>query len=208
MARAFTETEKERIRAALIRAMSESISEKGLKKTSIDHVVKAARISKGAFYLFYDSKEMLVLDAIRSVQDVARTRLLKILEPPRKNPTEIIARFVAGLFDVFEEFPFMKEIAKADVMTDLLRSLPEEAIEKEYESDEHFFESFHRKLLEGKIIRDLDKKVVAGLPRMILALIMNRQMIGVDRFNKLKALLIAGISKELTYKRPRGGAET
>ena len=33
---------------------------------------------------------------------------------------------------------------------------------------------------------------------MILALIMNRPMIGADRFNKLKALLIAGISKELT----------
>jgi len=208
VARAFTETEKKRIREALIRATSESISKRGLKKTSIDHLVKAARISKGAFYLFYDSKEMLVLDAIRSVQEVARARLLKILEPPRKKPSEIMARFVAGLFDVFEEFPLMKEIAKADVMTDLLRSLPEEAIEKEYESDEHFFESFHRKLLEGKIIRDLDKKVVAGLPRMILALIMNRQMIGVDRFNKLKALLIAGISKELTYKRPQGGVET
>jgi AcrR family transcriptional regulator len=202
MARAFTETEKERIRGALIRAMSESISEKGLKKTSIDHVVKAARISKGAFYLFYDSKEMLVLDAIRTVQEVARARLLKILEPPVKNPSEIMAKFVAGLFDVFEEFPFMKEMAQADVMMDLLRSLPEEAIEKEFESDEHFFESFHRKLRERNIIRNVDKKVVAGLPRMILALIMNRQMIGVDRFNKLKAILIAGIAKELTSERP------
>ncbi|MGO9410606.1 MAG: TetR/AcrR family transcriptional regulator [Spirochaetia bacterium] len=198
MARAFTETEKERIGAALIRAVSESISEKGLKKTSIDHLVKAARISKGAFYLFYDSKEMLVLDAIRSVQDVARARLLKILEPPKKNPREVMAKFVAGLFDVFEEFPFMKEMAQADVMMDLLRSLPEEAIENEFESDEHFFESFHKKLLEGKIIHNVDKKVIGGLPRMILALIMNRQMIGGDRFNKLKALLIAGISKELT----------
>ena len=92
----------------------------------------------------------------------------------------------------------MKEMAQADVMMDLLRSLPEEAIENEFESDEHFFESFHKKLLEGKIIHNVDKKVIAGLPRMILALIMNRQMIGVDRFNKLKALLIAGISKELT----------
>ena len=61
----------------------------------------------------------------------------------------------------------MKEIAKADVMTDLLRSSPEEAIEKEYESDEHFFESFQGKLLEGKIIRDFDKKVVAGLPMVL-----------------------------------------
>ena len=207
MARAFTETEKKRIRTALIRAMSESIAEKGLKKTSIECVVKGARISKGAFYLFYESKEMLVLDAIRSVQEVARTRLVKILEPPGKNPTKIMRRFVAGLFDVFEEFPIMKEISKVDVISDLLRSLPEEAIRKEYESDEHFFGWFHKKLLERRIIHNVDKKVVAGLPRMILALIMNRQMIGADRFNKLKALLITGISKELTHKGSRKEAQ-
>ena len=208
MARAFTETEKERIRAALIRAMSESIAEKGLKKTSIDYVVKAARISKGAFYLFYESKEMLVFDAIRSVQEVARMRLLKILATSGKNPTDVMAGFVAGLFDVFEEFPIMKEISKADTMTDLLRSLPEKAIRKEFESDEHFFESFHKKLLQGRTIQDVDEKVVAGLPRMVLALITNKQMIGVDRFNKLKALLIAAISKELTCKGPPRRAQT
>jgi len=198
MPRAFTNIEKERIRAAMIHAMIEEIVEKGVRKTSIDHIVKVARISKGAFYLFYDSKEMLILDAIRSVQDDARAWLLRVIEAPKADPAKIVERFLTSIFKVFEEFPLMKEIAKTDVMSDLLRSLPEEPIEKEYESDEHFFESIYKKLREEKIIHELDKKVVAGLPRMILALVMNKEMIGIDRFDKLRTLLVSGISQELT----------
>jgi AcrR family transcriptional regulator len=198
MPRAFTNIEKERIRAAMIHAMIEEIVEKGVRKTSIDHIVKVARISKGAFYLFYDSKEMLILDAIRSVQDDARAWLLRVIEAPKADPAKIVERFLTIIFKVFEEFPLMKEIAKTDVMSDLLRSLPEEPIEKEYESDEHFFESIYKKLREEKIIHELDKKVVAGLPRMILALVMNKEMIGIDRFDKLRTLLVSGISQELT----------
>jgi len=198
MPRAFTNIEKERIRAAMIHAMIEEIVEKGVRKTSIDHIVKVARISKGAFYLFYDSKEMLILDAIRSVQDDARAWLLRVIEAPKADPAKIVERFLTIIFKVFEEFPLMKEIAKTDVMSDLLRSLPEEPIEKEYESDEHFFESIYKKLREEKIIHELDKKVVAGLPRMILTLVMNKEMIGIDRFDKLRTLLVSGISQELT----------
>ncbi len=35
------------------------IQQQGVRKTSVDELVKYANISKGAFYLFYTSKELL-----------------------------------------------------------------------------------------------------------------------------------------------------
>ncbi len=178
--------------------MSEAIARKGFRKTSIDNVVKAANISKGAFYLFYDSKELLMLDAIRMVQNEARENLLSKLSKPNRAPVDVMKQFLQGVFDVFEEYPLMREISKPEVLTELLRGLPEEAIDAEYESDEAFFGSVFKKLKELGTIRAVDRKVITGLPRLILALVLNEDMIGQESFSKLKAVLISAVAKELT----------
>lgn len=38
------------------------MQEKGVKKTTVDELVKREGIPKGTFYLFYPSKEMLLYD--------------------------------------------------------------------------------------------------------------------------------------------------
>ena len=68
MPKAFTERDKELIRARLIQAGDKQFSAYGLKKTNIDALARAARISKGAFYLFYDSKEALFMDVAEVVE--------------------------------------------------------------------------------------------------------------------------------------------
>ena len=198
MSRAFTEIEKKRIRLSLVRAMSEAIARKGFRKTSIDNVVKAANISKGAFYLFYDSKELLMLDSIRMVQNEARENLLSKLSKPNQAPVDVMKQFLQGVFDVFEEYPLMREISKTEVLTELLRGLPEEAVDAEYESDEAFFGSVFKNLKDLGAIRAVDRKVITGLPRLILALVLNKDMIGQESFSKLKAVLISAVAKELT----------
>jgi len=198
MSRAFTEIEKKRIRESLVRAMSLEVARKGFRKTSIDNIVRAANISKGAFYLFYDSKEMLMLDAIRMAQNQAREDLLGKLSRPNQAPVEIMKQFLEGLFDVFNENPLMREITKPESLTELLRGLPEEAIDAEYESDEAFFGSVFKVLKDRGAVRAADRKVITGLPRLILALVLNQDMIGRESFGKLKAVLISAVAKELT----------
>jgi len=198
MSRAFTEIEKKRIRMSLVRAMSDAIARKGFRKTSIDSVVGAASISKGAFYLFYDSKELLMLDAIRSVQEEARKNLLSKLSKPKQAPMDVMKQFLHGVFDAFEQYPLMREISKPGVLTELLRALPEEDIDAEIESDEAFFGSVFKTLKDQGILRAVDRKVITGLPRLILALVLNQEMIGQEAFNKLKAVLVSAMARELT----------
>lgn len=64
MPRAFTETEKARIRGRLIESGRECFARYGLAKTSIEDLVRSAGIAKASFYLFFDSKEELYAETV------------------------------------------------------------------------------------------------------------------------------------------------
>lgn len=68
MARSFSEREKENIRKSLIEICKQNWTQYGYKKTSVDEICKQAGISKGAFYLFFESKEALFCEILCSVQ--------------------------------------------------------------------------------------------------------------------------------------------
>ena len=68
MARSFSEREKENIRKSLMDICKQNWTQYGYKKTSVDEICKQAGISKGAFYLFFESKEALFCEVLCSVQ--------------------------------------------------------------------------------------------------------------------------------------------
>ena len=68
MARSFSEREKENIRKSLIGICKQNWTQYGYKRTSVDELCKQAGISKGGFYLFFESKEALFCEVLCSVQ--------------------------------------------------------------------------------------------------------------------------------------------
>ena len=64
MAKAFDDNERKLIKDKLKEGALLFIQQQGVRKTSVDELVKYANISKGAFYLFYTSKELLFFDTI------------------------------------------------------------------------------------------------------------------------------------------------
>lgn len=49
----------------LLKTASELFKEKGYNNTSVNDIVKAAKVSKGSFYTHYDSKETLFFDIVQ-----------------------------------------------------------------------------------------------------------------------------------------------
>lgn len=80
MSRGFSDREKEKIKISLLRACKENWTKHGYKKTSIDDLCKTVGISKGAFYLFFQSKEALFCEVLCSVQDEINDMVSEILE--------------------------------------------------------------------------------------------------------------------------------
>ena len=75
MPRAFTEEERTRIRTSLIEAGRTCFLTYGIRKTTIDDLVKLAGIAKGSFYQFFTSKENLYLELFIQEIPAMMTRL-------------------------------------------------------------------------------------------------------------------------------------
>ena len=69
MVRAFSEKEKGYIKSRLKDAARECLGRFGVRKTTIDQLVEMAGISKGAFYKFYPSKEVLFFSVLEDYQN-------------------------------------------------------------------------------------------------------------------------------------------
>lgn len=80
MARSFTKQEKETIKGNLLEACRRSWTQYGYKKTSVDELCGQAGISKGAFYLFFESKEALFCEVLCAVQEQIYTAACQIME--------------------------------------------------------------------------------------------------------------------------------
>ena len=81
MAVAFSEKEKRIICQSLKNAAVQCAKTTGIKKTTVEELTTAAGISKGAFYGFYPSKELLFFDVLNEfngvLYNVVFTKLVK-----------------------------------------------------------------------------------------------------------------------------------
>jgi len=80
MARAFSERDRARIDASLRSAATDRFRSGGSRKTTVDELALGAGISKGAFYLFYPSKEALFYRVLMDYHDEVRATLLKRID--------------------------------------------------------------------------------------------------------------------------------
>ena len=95
MPKIYSPEEKENIRKALRREAGKCLALYGVRKTTVDELVKRVDIPKGTFYLFYDSKEALFFDLLSSFADEVETEYLSMLQEIDEN------HIVTSLTDIF-----------------------------------------------------------------------------------------------------------
>ena len=138
MPKGFSEQEKELIRKRLIEQGYKQFSAYGLKKTSVEELAAGAKISKGAFYLFYDSKEALFMDAVELAEQRYRQKLLATIDKPGPSPRARLYAIFKQSFDVMRSMPILKFITGSDFEL-IFRKLPAEKLQEHLASDQAFF---------------------------------------------------------------------
>lgn len=123
------------IRETLLREARRCAVTLGLRKTSVEQLTEAAGISKGLFYKYFASKELLffeVLEDIHSeVYQVAEQALEEGKDLP---PDERIANVLLTACSRLSEIGAMKFIEEDSAY--LLRRIPAQVKAKHYHSDE------------------------------------------------------------------------
>lgn len=122
---AFSEIEKINIKERLITNCEESWSKFGYKKTNIDELCAKSGISKGAFYLFYNSKEELFCDVMIKAQE----RLINLTEKSLgDSPTKYeLATTLKLVYREYIKIPFTTETNTPDFIA-FINKLPKEKI--------------------------------------------------------------------------------
>ena len=132
MARSFTEREKENIKRSLQEACKQSWTQYGYKKTSVDELCRQVGISKGAFYLFFESKEALFCEVLCSVQEQICNAALEIIEKHKGKYG--VAEALKLIYREYDKNNFLYNSNNTD-FTILMNKLSEEQFKKIEESN-------------------------------------------------------------------------
>lgn len=139
MPKGFTDHEKELINRRLLEEGYRLFSAYGLKKTNVEEIAAAAGISKGAFYIFYESKEALFMDVVEETEKRFRQEILAVIDLPGDSPRARLFAIFKKAFTLFKTIPLLQVFTRGEYEL-LFRRLPEKKIQDHLGSDRVFFE--------------------------------------------------------------------
>ena len=166
---------------------------KGYDKVSVDELVKYANISKGAFYLFYTSKELLFFDTIIDYHKKLEKEFLNAINKHTNNITvDTLTDIISDL--LINKKPYFVSIFVNSDVEYLNRKLPQEVLSKHVDDDVMLANELLKFIPESKSI---DTKVFAGALRAAFLTILNEKTIGTDIYNEVFKFIVRGIVQQL-----------
>lgn len=181
MPKAFSEHEKETIRAQM-RAKGKKLFEKqGLKKTSVDELTEAVGISKGAFYLFYESKEELFLEILEELETDFRANIFDFSISPGEDARKLLAKLLKSALLTWDRYPLLKNFGMAEYEY-LARKLPPDRIQAHASQDDEFVNDFIKRIKREGIAVNASPRVVSNLMKSLFFVSLHRDDLGENAY--------------------------
>lgn len=191
MPRPFTDREREQIRAALLAAGRDAAARGGLRRTPVEALCRAAGISKGAFYQFFDTKEALLLALLGETEAQTRRELLALATSGP--PAERFAATLNALFGILARHPLLATLGDAEEFAWLERALPPGFLAMARADDDAFAQALVDALDRGGALRRRpDPAAFAGLSGAALALASHPALLGPSR-DATVAMLVSAL---------------
>jgi AcrR family transcriptional regulator len=182
MPKGFTEHEKELIRKRLLEQGYKQFSVYGLKKTNVEALAEASGISKGAFYLFYESKEVLFMDVIELAEERFRQEVLAVIDLPGPSPRVRLFAVLKKAFSLLETIPILQFVTGSDYDL-LLRRTPSEKLEEHMASDRVFIGELITRCKNAGIPIRVRSEELSGLLYPLVLTILHEDDFGPYKFS-------------------------
>ncbi len=189
---AFTEDQNETIRRDLICEARRCGVTIGMRKTSVEQLTNAVGISKGSFYKFFPSKELLFFAVLEDIHTecfaAAQASLRETAELPPANRAAEAILAACGWLSETQALAFVENDAEF-----LLRRLPSEIKAAHYHDDETHI----RALLEGGGLQPKGGIALAAAAiRGLILTVSHQEQIGA-LYPQVLDILVHGACKEL-----------
>ncbi|BCJ96053.1 TetR family transcriptional regulator [Anaerocolumna cellulosilytica] len=195
MPKTYSDSERAYIKKRLMDEAYICLAQFGVRKTTVDELVKRVNIPKGTFYLFYPSKELLFFDVFCSLHNELQTTLLHWIEELQGNiNTDTITDLIYRLYKQVDSTFIYTFIANGDLEL-LVRKLPPELAATHAQEDD-FAMRHLLSLLPGTHTEDTIK-IFSAVLRAIFCTMLHKREIGEHVFDDTIRVMLRGVVLQL-----------
>lgn len=191
MPKSYSEEEREYIKKRLKEEAAKCLAQYGVRRTTVDEIVKRVNIPKGTFYLFYKSKELLLFEAIQEQHEIVSRGLYQAISDlaAREFSAEELTDAILEFYKMTERMPVLKLLDSGEVEL-LARKLPREIVAEHLQDDTDMIEKMFA-LLPAK--KEVDIKVMSAAFHAIYYATLHKAEIGEEHYDAALRTLIYGI---------------
>lgn len=191
MPKSYSDQEREYITKRLKEEAAACMAQYGIRRTTVDEIVKRVNIPKGTFYLFYKSKELLLFDVIREQHENVNRELFQAISEISNTDfsAEKLTDLIFDFYKMTENMPILKllDANEADL---LVRKLPREIVEEHLQDDTDTIGKMFALL---PIKKEADIKVISAAFHAIYYATLHKSEIGEEKYDEALRALIYGI---------------
>jgi AcrR family transcriptional regulator len=199
MPKGFTDREKALIRASLLEQGRGLFATYGLRKTNIEDLTRAVGISKGAFYLFFESKEALFFELIEQVEADFQAVLLEHIARADVPPRERMRGLLHEALSILKRNELFTHFSREEYEY-LFRKLPPELLQDHQGRDDAFAAEFTAAWQRTGVAINCDPSLVSGLIRALFFIGMHEEEFGVGVYPRVIDVYIDLLARYLVLE--------
>lgn len=194
MPKSYSASEREQIVKRLKHEAKRLIAQYGVKKTSVDELVKSVNIPKGTFYLFYSSKELLIFDAILEEHEAIQKDFIKAVAAFNGQITQ--TQFSELMYKIYQRVTksFLYPLMTNGDLELVIRKLPDKAAAEHAQSDDFAIGSLFKLIPQAA---DKNIALYSAAFRGIFLMALHENEIGEEVFDNTIKFFIDSIAEQL-----------
>lgn len=196
----FSDSKKEFVKNDILSKSKHLFSIYGLKKTSIDDIVKACSIGKGTFYSFFPSKEVLFFILIEIEHEGFKKQKVNELLSCTKNHRNEFKIMLKDSFEYILNNPFLLRVMENEDINSLMSKLPPELFSAHLKDDSDVINILIEKWQSDGIMKKEAPEVIVIVLQLFTMLVSFRKEYPKEIFEKVIATYITFISDGLIIK--------
>ena len=198
MPKTLTENERTYIKLRLKTETEKSLATYGIRKTTIDELVKRVGIPKGTFYLFYESKEQLLFEVIMDFDREAQEKLLQEVAalpgvPDVDEFTDTILRFYRRI-----AHSFLPRLMQSGELEYFMRTVPPELSRQHADRDR---EAMKRMFAAFPGMQSERAPVLSAAFRDVFLTLLFKEEIGSEIYEEALRVLIRGVVLQIAEQK-------
>ncbi len=190
MPKTFSESEREYIKTKLIEETEKCLDQYGIRRTTVDELVKRVNIPKGTFYLFYESKEQLFFEVFCALHDEMQSKFMADIAALKDGvDAEKLTDTIFRLYKSMDGSFLLKLITSGEIEL-LFRKLPPEMVKIHADKDDFRVEELIS-MVPGMKAENM--KVFSAAIRGIFVSLLHKKEVGEEVFDEALRVMIRGV---------------